>query len=51
MVNNDVMRTGIQLEKQVRIAEKQRDWRDSDAATLLVMHNKFVYVDIFVCRL
>lgn len=51
MVNHDVLRSDIQLEKQVRIAAKQRDWEDSDTATLLVMHNEFVYVDIFVCSL
>lgn len=51
MVNHDVMRFDIQLEKQARIAAKQRDWKDSDAATLLVMYNEFVYVDIFVCCL
>lgn len=51
MVNHDVMRSDIQLEKQERIAAKQRDLKDSDAATLLVMYNEFVYVDFFVCSL
>ncbi len=44
IVNHDVTQSDVQLEDQAGIAEKQLYRKDSDAATLLVKYDEFVYL-------